>query len=279
MAVTTCYSNGVYNKLFTKILRSSIWLEPDATRIVWLTCLALMDEDGFVQAACPRNLAHAANVTIEACTAALLRLEGPDADSSDPDHDGARLERVPGGWMVLNCKKYKELATADKVRADTRRRVAAYRLRTRNAKVTRSETETETETDQQQTKEQSVVGASRYTRAPPAAAGRKRPRFSGQRFAIFDWMHDECMKILGPLQEAFDLDAWYRALDAETSRVPMVIPRDAQASWVFRQLQAEATRRGLPDATARPKKSWEMTDAEWAAHRAQRRKTQEEKTP
>jgi hypothetical protein len=38
----------MYNKLFTKILDSTIWLENDATRLVWITFLAVMDEDGFV---------------------------------------------------------------------------------------------------------------------------------------------------------------------------------------------------------------------------------------
>jgi hypothetical protein len=37
----------MYNRLFTKILDSSIWLEADTTRIVWITMLASMDEDGF----------------------------------------------------------------------------------------------------------------------------------------------------------------------------------------------------------------------------------------
>ena len=38
----------MYNKLFTKILDSTIWLESDATRLVWITFIAIMDEDGFV---------------------------------------------------------------------------------------------------------------------------------------------------------------------------------------------------------------------------------------
>ena len=34
----------MYNKLFTKILDSSIWLAPDPVRLVWITLLAAMDE-------------------------------------------------------------------------------------------------------------------------------------------------------------------------------------------------------------------------------------------
>lgn len=124
----------MYNKIFTKILDSSIWLEPDATRIVWVTCIAAMDEDGFCQFASPANLAHRANVTLEACTAALACLEGEDVNSSDPDQRGRRLERVPGGWMVLNAAKYRELVTRVARQAQTRERVRRHRLkRTRNA--------------------------------------------------------------------------------------------------------------------------------------------------
>jgi hypothetical protein len=117
----------VYNKIFTKILDSSIWLEPDATRIVWLTCIAAMDEDGFCCFASPANLAHRANVSLPACISALETLEGPDLNSSDPANDGRRLERVPGGWMVLNCDKYREIITRQMSKESNRARVARFR--------------------------------------------------------------------------------------------------------------------------------------------------------
>ena len=73
----------MYNKLFTKILDSSIWLESHTTRIVWLTLLAAMDQDGFAQFASPANLAHRARVELPACLAAIERLEGsPEAARS-----------------------------------------------------------------------------------------------------------------------------------------------------------------------------------------------------
>jgi hypothetical protein len=30
----------------------------------------------------------------------------PHPESSDPDHDGRRIERVPGSWIVLNVAKH-----------------------------------------------------------------------------------------------------------------------------------------------------------------------------
>lgn len=139
----------MYNKLFSKILDSSIWLEPNATRLVWLTFIAAMDEDGFAQFASVANVAHRARVTDEEAEEAIKSLEGPDINSSDKDNEGRRIERVPGGWMVLNAVKYRNIVSREIIRAQTRQRVTAFRERKRkcNASVTPSESESEAETE------------------------------------------------------------------------------------------------------------------------------------
>lgn len=119
----------MYNKIFTKILDSSVWLEPTPTRIVWFTFLAAMDETGFVQFASAANVAHRARVDLAEADAALTCLESPDPHSSDPEFEGRRVERVPGGWMILNAAKYRDLVTRTVVRAQTRQRVQNYRER------------------------------------------------------------------------------------------------------------------------------------------------------
>jgi hypothetical protein len=129
----------MYNKLFTKILDSSIWLEPSGTRIIWLTMIAAMDENGFVQFASVANLAHRARIELAEAQAAVDCLEGPDANSSDPEHEGRRIERVPGGWMILNAEKYREMVTRAVIQEKTRQRVAKHRTekkRACNASVT-----------------------------------------------------------------------------------------------------------------------------------------------
>ena len=145
----------MYNKLFTKILDSSIWLEPDATRIVWLTCLAAMDETGFAQFAGTPNLAHRANVSLEAALEAVTCLESADLNSSDPDNEGRRIERVPGGWIVLNAGKYRSLVTRLAAKEQNRVRVARHREMSRigngvsrigNGPVMPSEADTEADT-------------------------------------------------------------------------------------------------------------------------------------
>lgn len=145
----------MYNKLFTKILDSSIWLAPDPHRLVWITLIAAMDEEGHAMFASAGNLAARARVTREQAESAVASFEGPDPDSGDPDNDGRRIERFPGGWHVLNAHKYRALVTKSIIQAQTRERVAKHRAkaagvtlgnapvthekRTGNAQVTPSE--------------------------------------------------------------------------------------------------------------------------------------------
>ncbi len=169
------YSNAaVYNKLFAKILDSSIWLEPDTTRIVWITCLASMDEDGFVQFASVPNLARRANVSVRAGQRAVECLEAPDPNSSDPDHEGRRLERVEGGWIVINADKYRKLVTRLVAREQTRLRVQRHRnarKRLSNASVTPSEAISEVHEEREK-----IVSLS-----PAAPSEKPKPRTADKR--------------------------------------------------------------------------------------------------
>ncbi len=118
----------MYNKLFTKILDSSIWLEPTPVRIVWVTFLAMMDQDGTVALSGIGNVANRARVTEEEATEAINVLESPDARNPGQDNDGRRIERIPGvGWMVLNSKKYRDIIKAETARMQTRERVRKHR--------------------------------------------------------------------------------------------------------------------------------------------------------
>ena len=132
---------SMYNKLFTKILDSSIWLEPTPTRIVWLTFIAVMDENGFCQFASVANVAHRARVTLPEAETAIACLDGTDPNSSDPDNEGRRLERVPGGWIVINAEKHRAMVTRAIIKEQTRQRVKRHRdkmKRTSNDDVTPS---------------------------------------------------------------------------------------------------------------------------------------------
>ena len=129
----------MYNRLFTKILDSSIWLENDPTRLVWITMLASMDEDGFVCFASVKNLARRAIVSEIDASKAVLKLESPDPDSGDPDNEGRRIEKVTGGWIVLNSSKYGDIINRQIMREKNRVKAQKYREKNKsNHKVTDS---------------------------------------------------------------------------------------------------------------------------------------------
>lgn len=109
-----------FAKLFSTILDSSVWTLDDHTRLVWITLLAMADQYGEVHAAIP-GVARRAAVPLEACEAALGKLGGPDPYSRTPDHDGRRLEAIPGGWRLINHGKYQQLMSAEQTKARKRK--------------------------------------------------------------------------------------------------------------------------------------------------------------
>jgi len=95
-----------YSKLFSDILGSTVWGEDYATRIVWISMLAATDANGFVPGSIP-GFARIANVSIPEMRHAIERLSAPDPDSRTPDHEGRRIQEVPGGWAILNYAFYR----------------------------------------------------------------------------------------------------------------------------------------------------------------------------
>lgn len=116
----------VFVKLFSSITESSLWSEPKDTRLLFVTLLAKADAAGFVEASLP-GLARVANLTIEETMTALKGLEGPDLHSKNPDHEGRRLVKMDGGWLVLNYQIYRERRNDEDRQAYMREYMRAYR--------------------------------------------------------------------------------------------------------------------------------------------------------
>lgn len=140
----------MYNKLFTKILDSSIWMESMPTRLVWLTFIAGMDEDSIVQFASTKNVAHRARVSFEEAEEAIRCLENPDKHSPDQEFEGRRIERIDGGWRIIKGQHYRGIATKEVARQKNAERQRNFRARHAavthsNAAVTPSEAEAEAE--------------------------------------------------------------------------------------------------------------------------------------
>lgn len=135
----------VYVKLFGSILDSSIWAEDHATVRIFITLLAMADKHGAIHAV-ESGLARRANATLEETRAALKKLEAPDLETSTQEYGGRRVERVEGGWILLNYEKYREIRTDDQLKAAARQRRAYYKKR-ETSRTSRTEAEAEADAD------------------------------------------------------------------------------------------------------------------------------------
>jgi hypothetical protein len=126
-----------YTKLFSSILASTVWREDHATRIIWITLLAMADSNGVAEGSIP-GLADFARVTIAECEAALTKLSSNDAYSRSKEHGGRRICEVDGGWQILNHAKYRAKMNADERREYLRAKQAEHRQRQQSAVNTAS---------------------------------------------------------------------------------------------------------------------------------------------
>ena len=117
-----------YTKLASSILTSTVWMENDHTRLVWLTMLAMADRYGEVQASIP-GLANVARVPVDSCRAAIAKFLAPDPDSRTKTDEGVRIEEIDGGWFVVNHDKYRNLSSGDDRSQKSAERQRRYRER------------------------------------------------------------------------------------------------------------------------------------------------------
>lgn len=115
-----------FTKLFSSITASTIWAEPDHTRILWVTMLAMADQHGRVWASIP-GLANMARIAIDKCEDSLKSLSSPDRYSRTKDHEGRRIEEIDGGWRLLNHAKYREIRDEESIKESKRKYINARR--------------------------------------------------------------------------------------------------------------------------------------------------------
>jgi ribosome assembly protein YihI (activator of Der GTPase) len=160
-----------YTKLFSSILGSTVWREPAATKVVWITMLALADRHDEVEASIP-GLANFAGTTIGETETAIARFLAPDPYSRTPDHEGRRIEAIDGGWYILNHIKYRDKMSAEDKNAQAAIRQQRSRDRKkvtqeRDATVTgvtcnaSNDTQTQTQTQTQKPKPPAAGAAAR----------------------------------------------------------------------------------------------------------------------
>lgn len=106
-------------KIYQTILDSSIWGEEHATRLVWITLLAMADFNGRVEASVG-GLARRAQVTEAECKAALEILSSPDPDDKSKVDEGRRIRPVERGWVVVSHSYYRDLRTESQIKTALR---------------------------------------------------------------------------------------------------------------------------------------------------------------
>lgn len=220
----------VYNKLFTKILDSSIWLASDTTRIVWITLIAAMDEDGFCPFATVENLAARARVELKAAKKAVEQLESPEPETATDDDDGRRIERIAGGWLVINADKYRNMVTRIVAREQTRERVRRHRAK----KSAVTQCNACNDLKQNVTPSEAVSEAEAYTDHK-----RERPAYKKFEKPTMEMISLQASKIGLSALEAEKFFNHYEANGWRTGRGKVVSWTHLLTGWKLRQNQYE----------------------------------------
>lgn len=179
-----------FTKLFSSITESTVWCEPDQTRIVWIAMLAMADRSGRVWGSVP-GLANRARVPVEACRDAINCFLAPDPDSRTKDHDGRRIAEIDGGWQLINHEKYRSMRDGESRREYKRNWIRERRrMSTKESTVdncrpqyTQAEAEaeaerkTKTKTRRAQSAQQPLNIAQQAPQASPAARSQEFESF------------------------------------------------------------------------------------------------------
>jgi hypothetical protein len=123
-----------FTPLWSGIVDSSLWDEPDYVVKVFVTMLAIKDPD-FIVRKTAYQIARQARKTEAEVLEALKILAAPDTKRLEPQpYNGRRLEKVKDGWLILNGEKYQEKMVQHFKRARWARAQAAKRERDRQKK-------------------------------------------------------------------------------------------------------------------------------------------------
>ena len=122
-----------FTKLFSSITESTVWCEPDTTRICWICLLAMADSRGRVFGSIP-GIANRARISVDAARIAMTTFLSPDPDSRTPVAEGRRIETIDGGWRLINHEKYREIRDQESIKEAKRKYINKRREEERKAK-------------------------------------------------------------------------------------------------------------------------------------------------
>ena len=117
-----------FTKLFASITESTVWMQSDHVRLVWITMLAMADRKGRVFASIP-GLAHRARVDVDLTKSAIQTFLEPDEYSRSPENEGRRILPIDGGWRLVNHEKYRALRDEEVIKESKRKYINARRAK------------------------------------------------------------------------------------------------------------------------------------------------------
>ena len=119
----------MYGKIFESIYDGSLYGQWEAL-VTFQQMIVLSDADGTVDII-PRAISARTGIPIDIIEKGIKILESPDPHSRTAGHDGRRIERIDShrawGWTIVNHKYYRDMANAQTVRDQTKKRVAKCR--------------------------------------------------------------------------------------------------------------------------------------------------------
>ncbi len=170
-----------YTKLWSTIVRSTVWQEPLHVKVTWVTMLALSDARGYVGASIP-GLANAAGVTIPQCEEALQKFLSPDIYSRTKEHEGRRIIEEDGGWLLLTYEKHR--AGIDEEERRIQNREAQQRHRDKISRLADSQ-QNKRRSPQAVSRKQSAVSNKQLTPTTNGAGGFNAEQMKGTAYSFF----------------------------------------------------------------------------------------------
>jgi hypothetical protein len=109
-----------FTKLSSGIVQSSIMLEDSDTFKAWIVFLASCESDGIarVSAVYISSICH---FSLEKTLDIIKKLESPDPVSRSTNDEGRRIERINGGYRIINYLQYREYTYSDSPEAIKKR--------------------------------------------------------------------------------------------------------------------------------------------------------------
>jgi len=102
-----------FAKLDSRIVDSTVWMQPHDALRVWIAMLAKADATGYVRASVPA-MAHLCLIPLERLEEILSAFTSPDPYSRTPTDEGRRLRAVEGGWVIVNYPAYRNSRDTEK---------------------------------------------------------------------------------------------------------------------------------------------------------------------